>query len=158
MIKSNISNALSAIIGHTAEELRSRGVERGYKDYLVASILDNDATMAYNTLATLMQEWQIGSLREAIRRDAAESAIVEIVSPDDYFDALCRFLGHSIAPRRVSTLHILYAVASDKMSATHSLLHSYGINSEDILCAVARLVGETEQQGSGMECVTCQCA
>lgn len=158
MMKSNISNALSAIIRETAEELKSNGTERAYKDYLVAAILENDATMAYNTLATLMQEWQIGSLREAIRRDAAKSAIVEIVSPDDYFDALCRFLGHSIAPRRISTVHILYAAASDKMSATHSLLHSYGINSEDILCTVARLIGNTEHDRHEIECSACRCA
>ncbi|MBO5672258.1 MAG: hypothetical protein J6R81_03710 [Alistipes sp.] len=158
MMKSNISNALSAIMTHTAEELRSKEINVAYKDYLVAAILDNDATMAYNTLATLMQEWQIRSLATAIRRDAEVSAIREIVSPKCYYDALCNFLEHSIAPRRVSTVHILYAAATDRTSATHNLLHGYGINSEDILCAVARLIGNTEHDRHEIECSACRCA
>lgn len=141
MIKSNVSKALSAIVTRTTEELTNSNTTKSYKDYLVASILNNDATMAYNTLSTLMPEWSIGILADAIRSDAAESTIEEIAKPEQYYESLCSLLGSSIAPHLVSTVHILYAAAADHSSATSRQLFNYGINSEDILCAVARLIG-----------------
>lgn len=141
MSKSTISKSLSAIIARTAEELHCKGIERAYKDYLVAAILDDDTTMAHNTLHTLMSSRHIASLAAAIRHDAAAATIGEVVNAEHYYESLCDFLGHSIAPHRVSTIHILYAAAADSSSATSQRLNIYGINSEDILCAVARLIG-----------------
>ena len=141
MSKSKISKSLSAIIARTAEELHNNGVKRAYKDHIVAAILDDDTTMAHSTLQTLMSSRHIESLAETIRHDTATATIDEVVEAERYYEALCNFLGHSIAPHRVSTIHILYAAAVDSSSATSQRLHSYGINSEDILCAVARLIG-----------------
>ena len=149
---SKISKSLSAIIARTAEELHNKGVERAYKDYLVAAILDDDTTMAHNTLQTLMGSHQIYSLAEAIRRDVEGATIEEVVSAEQYYESLCNFLSHSIAPHRVSTIHILYAAAADSSSATSQRLHGYGINSEDILCAVARLIGSPAQRYEASQC------
>lgn len=145
-MKSKISNALMAIMTRTAEELTKSGTKHSYKDYLVASILENDATMAHTTLTMLMQEWQIRSLATAIRNKASESSIEEIVSAEHYFESLCNFLDRAIDTRRISTVHILYAAAADPNSATSRLLHNYGINAEDILEAIARLTGEESNE------------
>ncbi|MBO5732622.1 MAG: Clp protease N-terminal domain-containing protein [Alistipes sp.] len=146
MTKSKISNALMVIMTRTAEELTKNGTKHSYKDYLVASILENDATMAHTTLTMLMQEWQIRSLATAIRNKASESSIEEIVSAEHYFESLCNFLDRAIDTRRISTVHILYAAAADPSSATSRLLHNYGINAEDILTAIARLTGEESNE------------
>ena len=147
-MKSKISNALMAIMTRTTEELTKSGTKHSYKDYLVASILENDATMAHTTLTMLMQEWQIRSLATAIRNKASESSIEEIVSAEHYFESLCNFLDRAINTRRISTVHILYAAAADPSSATSRLLHNYGINAEDILEAIARLTGEESNERS----------
>ena len=147
-MKSKISNALMAIMTRTAEELTKSGTKHSYKDYLVASILENDATMAHTTLTMLMQEWQIRSLATAIRNKASESSIEEIVSAEHYFESLYNFLDRAIDTRRISTVHILYAAAADPSSATSRLLHNYGINAEDILEAIARLTGEESNERS----------
>ena len=146
MTKSKISNALMTIMTRTAEELTKSGTMHSYKDYLVASILENDATMAHTTLTMLMQEWQIRSLTTAIRNKASESTIEEIVSAEHYFESLCNLLDRAIDTRRISTVHILYAAAADPSSATSRLLHNYGINAEDILEAIARLTGEESDE------------
>lgn len=146
MTKSKISNTLMAIMTRTAEELTKSGTTHSYKDYLVANILENDATMAHTTLKMLMQEWQIRSLKTAIRNKASESTVEEIVSAEHYFESLCSLLDRAIDTRRISTVHILYAAAADPSSATSRLLHNYGINAEDILEAIAHLTGEESNE------------
>ncbi len=148
MMKSNISKTLLEMVSRITAELNARGERSSYKDRLMTVILTDDATMAHRTLSTLMQEWQIESLVRNILRDCATKPITESTTPESYYSSLCDFLRRSIEARNISTIHILYIAAADGTTATSRRLMEYGINAEDILCAMARLTGEDSSIGS----------
>ena len=139
MIKSTISKTLLSIVHRTTEELNSKSITASYKDYLVASILEDDATMAFQLLTHFMDSWQVERLPRRIKAAIENTPLHESLSPDSYYDRLCTTLYDTIETPSLSTVHILYSALCDSHTHSHKIITGYGINADDITTTINQL-------------------
>lgn len=134
MIKnSKNSKTLEAIISRTAKLLKGDGLTTSFSDRLAIELLGNEATTAHHIVHSLAGEHGVTVIiRRIVDRLIAEPR-TEHTEAAEHFKAMCATLSHTLQPEKISTAHMLYAVAYDTTTATSRTLNSYGIKAEDIL-------------------------
>lgn len=142
MMNTKISKTLEAIVARLSFELSRDNVKSSYSDRLLLEILSDDATLAYRLLASLVHDWELYQLLRRVEHRIASQPTAEELTPDEYYRALCETLRLSVSSRRVSTVHVLYMVASDVSTAFADLIGMYGISAADIRSAMEHLADD----------------
>ena len=142
MMHTKISRTLEAIVARTVFHLKRDGVRTSYKDRLTLNLLDDNATLAYNLLTTLIEQDSIAQLLHDIEVSISLNPMTESSEPEEFYTTLCEDMRRTVEARHLSTIHILYSIVTDTSTATSQLFTTAGVDADSILTALNRLDDE----------------
>ena len=128
-----ISERVEALLARTAAMLRGEAITTSFSDRLAIELLADETTHAHRILCALAGESGAHALMRRIVGGIIAEARAEALSPECHYGDMCASLEAMLTPSKLSTAHLLYAIASDATTHTARVLHDYGINPEDIL-------------------------
>ncbi len=109
-----------------------QGVTHSLLDHLFLEIICYDNSHAFQTLASMMESWQLYQLR--MRVDQSIKNTDEFTTKCDpelyYATFLERLMDRYSDVVRITSLHALHMIASDHTTATSAVLESFGVTSE----------------------------
>ncbi len=141
-----ISKTLEAILARTAFDTAKSGATHSLRDFLFLEILREEGSLAYQILASRLQDWEIQQVRGCVwsRRIAAQPA--EGADPATYYKAfaeeLCAAAGDVPA---VSTAHALLCILSDRTTRPPRVLEMFHVTPEVAASEMQRYVGPAEE-------------
>lgn len=133
MEKCPISKSLNSIITRTAHSLSRDGITTSYLDRLVVELLGDETTFAYMLLERLVGERGVSIIARRVIRAIIGAPQAEVVTPKEFYGAMCDMLQRTLHVKRISTVHIIYYAALVESSATAYELKGYGVVAEDII-------------------------
>lgn len=136
MMHTKISRTLEAIVARTVFHLKRDGIATSYKDRLALNLLSDDASLAYNLLATLIEREDIERLINNIERGISLNPIHETLPIEEFYAKLCESLRQGVAARHLSTIHMLHAIIADTTTTTAVAAAELGITAERLLHSI----------------------
>ena len=140
-----ISKTLEAILARTAFDTAKSGATHSLRDFLFLEILREEGSLAYQILASRLQDWEIQQVRLRVEREIAAQP-AEGADPATYYKAfaeeLCAAAGDVPA---VSTAHALLCILSDRTTAAARVLEMFHVTPEVAASEMQRYVGPAEE-------------
>ena len=140
-----ISKTLEAILARTAFDTAKSGATHSLRDFLFLEILREDGSLAYQILASRLQDWEIQQVRLRVEQEIAAQP-AEGADPATYYKAfaeeLCAAAGDVPA---VSTAHALLCILSDRTTAAARVLEMFHVTPEVAASEMQRYVGPAEE-------------
>ncbi len=128
-MKSNISKSLGAMVARATFSTMRDGVKRNLLDHLFLEMITFEDSLAFESLATHLESWQLYQLRQSVERSHTERAEVEhSMRPEFYYVSFLRDLAERHPHgEKMTSLHALHYIALDATSATSQGLSSLGL-------------------------------
>ena len=126
------SKILEAIISQVAFDMASQGADHSAKDYLALAILRREGSLARRIFERRLADWQ---LYQAMLRiaGAIHTATSQGVVVDEFFSSYLGQLSARFGEQtRLSTIHAMIDILSDKSTITSRVAALYGITAEII--------------------------
>ncbi|WP_297808275.1 ATP-dependent Clp protease ATP-binding subunit [uncultured Alistipes sp.] len=140
-----ISKTLEAILARTAFDTAKSGATHSLRDFLFLEILREEGSLAYQILASRLQDWEIQQVRLRVEQEIAAQP-AEGADPATYYKAfaeeLCAAAGDVPA---VSTAHALLCILSDRTTAAARVLEMFHVTPEVAASEMQRYVGPAEE-------------
>ncbi len=140
-----ISKTLEAILARTAFDTAKSGATHSLRDFLFLEILREEGSLAYQILASRLQDWEIQQVRLRVEQEIAAQP-AEGADPATYYKAfaeeLCAAAGDVPA---VSTAHALLCILSDRTTAAARVLEMFHVTPEVAASEMQRDVGPAEE-------------
>ena len=140
-----ISKTLEAILARTAFDTAKSGATHSLRDFLFLEILSEEGSLAYQILASRLQDWEIQQVRLRVEQEIAAQP-AEGADPATYYKAfaeeLCAAAGDVPA---VSTAHALLCILSDRTTAAARVLEMFHVTPEVAASEMQRYVGPAEE-------------
>ena len=140
-----ISKTLEAILARTAFDTAKSGATHSLRDFLFLEILREEGSLAYQILASRLQDWEIQQVRLRVEQEIAAQP-AEGADPATYYKAfaeeLCAAAGDVPA---VSTAHALLCILSDRTTAAARVLEMFHVTLEVAASEMQRYVGPAEE-------------
>ena len=127
-----ISKVLEAIISQVAFDMASQGADHSAKDFLALAILRREGSLARRIFERRLADWQ---LYQAMLRisGALHTAADQGVVVDEFFSSYLAQLSARFGQNtRLSTIHAMIDILSDKTTITSRVAALYGITAEII--------------------------
>lgn len=125
----NISNASDAALARITFILIKSEIRHSYKDYLATEILNEEGSMALHALSTKLSYKELRQIPMQILEMISMQPKLEILSPEDFMH---RYRALLLKPRnchkRLTTLHLLRDIISDRTTHASRILANYGIS------------------------------
>lgn len=131
-----------------------QGVTHSLLDYLFLEIISFEHSHAFQTLASIMESWQLYQLRlkveQSIKSTSSEEDVADI-DPDLYYSTfLERLMDRYHDTDRITSLHALYLIATDPTTATAKYLEVLGVATEQIEIAISESEVGVESASRGI--------
>ncbi len=140
-----ISKTLEAILARTAFDTAKSGATHSLRDFLFLEILREEGSLAYQILASRLQDWEIQQVRLRVEQEIAAQP-AEGADPATYYkvfaEELCAAAGDVSA---VSTAHALLCILSDRTTAAARVLEMFHVTPEVAASEMQRYVGPAEE-------------
>ena len=140
-----ISKTLEAILARTAFDTAKSGATHSLRDFLFLEILREEGSLAYQILASRLQDWEIQQVRLRVEQEIAAQP-AEGADPATYYKAfaeeLCAAAGDVPA---VSTAHALLCILSDRTTAAARVMEMFHVTPEVAASEMQRYVGPAEE-------------
>ena len=140
-----ISKTLEAILARTAFDTAKSGATHSLRDFLFLEILREEGSLAYQILASRLQDREILQVRLRVEQEIAAQP-AEGADPATYYKAfaeeLCAAAGDVPA---VSTAHALLCILSDRTTAAARVLEMFHVTPEVAASEMQRYVGPAEE-------------
>ncbi len=138
MMQNKISKTLEAAIARTTFDTAKNSRNNCLGDRLVAEVLHEEGSLAFQLLSTLLKSWELYQLRLGLQH-AIDAAPESDQNPETYY----RDLAHRLQERfsdvpNISTAHLLLYALSDSSSLTAGLLSQYRITAAMVEAALVR--------------------
>ncbi|MFI3301538.1 MAG: ATP-dependent Clp protease ATP-binding subunit [Rikenellaceae bacterium] len=151
-MRSNISKSLGGMIARATFTTTKQGETHSLLDHLFLEIISFEHSHAFQTLASIMESWQLYQLRlkveQSIKAKTSEGAQSD-TDPELYYSTfLERLMDKYHDADRITSLHALYLIATDSTTATAKYLTELRVAAEQIEVAIAELVGGGESTTS----------
>ena len=132
-MQTKISKTLEGIIARVIFDTSKAGHKRALKDYLMLEILRTEGSLAHQTLASRLKDWELYQMTLRIERYASSEPNAEL-SPEEFFEAFIEELrsANPDAPT-ISTIHAMQAIANDKSTCTARVMEMYRLSATDFL-------------------------
>ncbi|MFI3293023.1 MAG: ATP-dependent Clp protease ATP-binding subunit [Rikenellaceae bacterium] len=143
-MRSIISKSLGGMIARATFTATKHGIKRSLLDHLFLEIISFEHSHAFQTLASLMEPWQLyqfrmkveQSLRE-IQTEVFKGENNEEIDPELYYSTFMeRLMDRYHDSIRITSLHAIYLIICDKSTYTSKYLEIFEISKEQIYRAV----------------------
>ncbi len=133
-MRSNISKSLGGMIARATFVTTKHGVTHSLLDHLFLEIISYENSHAFQTLASIMESWQLYQLRLRVEQSTKESPETDFGHDPELFYGLFleRLMDRYHDVGRITSLHALYSIASDPTTATSQSLNAFGVSAERI--------------------------
>lgn len=128
-----ISERVEALLTRTAAMFENEAITTSFSDRLAIELLGDETSRAHNILRNLAGEHGVMVIMRRIVGAVISEPCGEQLAPECHYGDMCASLEAMLTPSKLSTAHLLYAIASDATTHTARVLHDYGITPEDIL-------------------------
>lgn len=151
-MENKISKTCDAALARATFDLVKADIRNSYKDRLALVVLREKGSMAYNTLSTLLKDWELSLLTQRIESMINTQPKQEAISPEEFMQNYRRLLisAYNYA-KTISTIHILRDVVCDTNTATSQVLAFYGISAQSIDQAIESLTQPTRLMQSDVQ-------
>ncbi len=129
-MRSSISRSLGGMIARATFTTTKQGVTHSLLDHLFLEIISYENSHAFQTLASIMESWQLYQLRLKVEQSTKSRAEEDSgYDPELYYGAfLERLMDRYPEVTRITSLHALYSIVSDETTATAQNLEVFGIS------------------------------
>ncbi|MFR9602834.1 MAG: ATP-dependent Clp protease ATP-binding subunit [Rikenellaceae bacterium] len=133
-MRSSISRSLGGMIARATFTTTKHGVTHSLLDHLFLEIISYENSHAFQTLATIMESWQLYQLRLKVEQSTKQRDEVDSgYDPELYYGAfLERLMDRYPDVARITSLHALHAIAADTTTATSQNLEHFGVSNQRI--------------------------
>ncbi len=137
-MQNKISKTLEAAIARTTFDTAKNSRNNCLGDRLVAEVLREEGSLAFQILSTQLKSWELYQLRLGLQH-AIDAAPESDQNPETYYRDLARRLQeHFSEAPNISTAHLLLYQLADPASQTTSVLSRYHITKAMVEAAFAR--------------------
>ncbi|MFI3282915.1 MAG: ATP-dependent Clp protease ATP-binding subunit [Rikenellaceae bacterium] len=139
-MRSNISKSLGGMIARATFTVTKNEYTHSLLDHLFLEIISFEHSHAFQTLASIMEPWQLYQFRMKVEQNATSTqhnADAGAEDPELYYSTfLERLMDRYHDSTRITSLNALYMIASDRSTATAKYLEIFEVSPQQIERAV----------------------